>query len=101
MKPLLQIEKVSLNILMGLKEISISRSMVERIEKDVGLHPGSLKDGFNARKIERIKNMQLRSRLGGNDCFLGPGKNLPGGASEMVINPVSISTPAILRVNVL
>ncbi|WP_235778051.1 hypothetical protein [Pectobacterium wasabiae] len=32
-------------------ETSISRSMSERIEKDMGLNPGSLKDRFNVRKI--------------------------------------------------
>uniref|UniRef100_UPI001F22797D RHS repeat-associated core domain-containing protein n=2 Tax=Pectobacterium versatile TaxID=2488639 RepID=UPI001F22797D len=82
-------------------ETSISRSMAERIEKDMGLNPGSLKDGFNVRKIEGITNMQPRSPLGGNDYFLGPGQHLPGGAPEMVINSVPTSTPVMLRVNVL
>ncbi|MEQ9918926.1 type IV secretion protein Rhs [Pectobacterium aroidearum] len=82
-------------------ETSISRSMSERIEKDMGLNPGSLKDGFNVRKIEGITNMQPRSPLGGNEHFLNPGQHLPGGAPEMVINSVPTSAPVMLRVNVL
>ncbi|TDB43265.1 type IV secretion protein Rhs [Photorhabdus khanii subsp. guanajuatensis] len=82
-------------------ETTISKSTVARIERDMGLNLGSLKDGFNIRKIEGITNMQPRSPLSGNDYFLGPGQHLPGGAPEMVINSVPTSTPVMLRVNVL
>ncbi|WP_242607434.1 RHS repeat domain-containing protein, partial [Enterobacter hormaechei] len=81
-------------------DVTISKSLSLIIEKDMGLYPGSLSEGFNIRKIGGISNMQPRSPLSGNDYFLGPGQHLPGGAPEMVINSVPTSTPVAIRVNV-
>ncbi|EBS7635149.1 DUF4150 domain-containing protein [Salmonella enterica] len=81
-------------------EVTISKSLASTIEKDMGLYPGSLSDGFNIRKVDGISNMQPRSPLSGNDYFLGPGQHLPGGAPEMVINSIPTSTPVTIRVNV-
>ncbi|WP_330986329.1 MULTISPECIES: type IV secretion protein Rhs [Enterobacterales] len=81
-------------------EVTISKSLAETIEKDMGLAPDSLSGGFNIRKIDGISDMQPRSPLGGNDYFLGPGQHLPGGAPEVVINPVSPSAPVTIGVNV-
>jgi RHS repeat-associated protein len=80
---------------------NISSSLAAKIEKDMGLDPGSLQDGFNIRKIEGISGMHPRSPLSGNSYFLGPGQHLPGGAPEMVINSIPTSTPILLRVNVI
>ncbi|HFT7228347.1 RHS repeat-associated core domain-containing protein [Enterobacter chengduensis] len=80
-------------------EITISKYLAATIEKDMGLYPGSLSDGFKIRKIDGISNMQPRSPLSGNDYFLGPGQHLPGGAPEMVINSVPTTTPVTIRVN--
>ena len=61
-------------------EVTISKSLAATIEKEMGLSPRSLIDGFNIRRIDGISSMQPRSPLGGNDYFLGPGQHLPGGA---------------------
>ena len=81
-------------------EVTISKATAAGIEKDMGLFPGSLNEGFNIRKIEGITDMQPRSPLSGNDYFLGSGQHLPGGAPEMVINSVPTSIPIQLKVNV-
>ncbi|WP_275540918.1 RHS repeat domain-containing protein, partial [Citrobacter europaeus] len=81
-------------------EVTISKSLASTIEKDMGLYPGSLSDGFNIRRVDGISNMQPRSPLSGNDYFLGPGQHLPGGAPEMVINSVPTSASVTIRVNV-
>lgn len=39
-------------------EATISKSLASTIEKDIGLYPGSLSDGFNIRKVDGISNMQ-------------------------------------------
>ena len=58
------------------------------MEKDMGLVPGSLQDGFKVRQINGLQNLEPRSPMEGNQYFLGPGNHLPGGAPEMVVNSV-------------
>lgn len=81
-------------------DITISKSLVEMIESDMGLKPGSLGEGFNIRKIEGISGMSPRSPLEGNTYFLGPGQYLPGGAPEIVIDSIPSTSPINLKVNV-
>ncbi|WP_249126436.1 RHS repeat-associated core domain-containing protein, partial [Aeromonas popoffii] len=80
--------------------VTISQSTASIIEKDMGLNPGSLSEGFNVRRIDGISEMNPRSPLSGNDYFKGPGQHLPGGAPELVIDSVPTSTPVFLRVKV-
>ena len=72
----------------GKTEITIPRSLATKIENDMGLVPGSLKDGFKVRQVNGIRDMSPRSPLEGNQYFLGPGNHLPGGAPEMVIHSI-------------
>lgn len=81
-------------------KVTIPKSLATTIEKDMGLNPGTLSDGFNIRKTDGISNIQSRSPLSGNDYFLGPGKHLPGGAPEVVINSVPTSISVTIQVNV-
>ena len=81
-------------------ELTISKSLVNKIERDMGLKPDSLSEGFNIRRVEGISEMNPRSPLEGNQYFLGPGNYLPGGAPEMVINSIPSSTSPMLKVNV-
>ncbi|WP_330986291.1 MULTISPECIES: type IV secretion protein Rhs [Enterobacterales] len=81
-------------------EVTISKSLAETIEKEMGLKPGSLEDGFNIRKIDGISGMSPRSPLEGNRYFLGPGQHLPGGAPEVVIDSAPSSAPPILKVSI-
>ncbi|MDE9545336.1 hypothetical protein [Xenorhabdus bovienii] len=83
-------------------EVTISKATAKQIEKDMGLTPNSLMEGFSVRKVEGIRNMNPRSpmEIVGNEKFLGSGQHLPGGAPEMVINSIPTSTTPILKVNV-
>jgi hypothetical protein len=49
--------------------------------------------GFRVKEINGISGMSPRSPLEGNQYFLGPGKGLPNGAPEMVINSVPTTWP--------
>uniref|UniRef100_UPI0018800AB1 type IV secretion protein Rhs n=1 Tax=Xenorhabdus sp. BG5 TaxID=2782014 RepID=UPI0018800AB1 len=83
-------------------EVTISKAVANQIERDMGLKTNSLREGFNIRKIEGIRNMNPHSPMPaiGNGNFLGSGQHLPGGAPEMVIDSVPTSTTPILKVNV-
>lgn len=72
----------------GQSEITVPRSVISIIERDMGLEPGSLSDGFKVREISDIRNLSPSSPLEGNSYFRGPGQHLPGGAPEMVIRSV-------------
>lgn len=63
-------------------------SSSRKMETDLGLVRGSLKDGFRTTRVDGISDRSPRSPLEGNKFFLGPGKGLPGGAPEMVINSI-------------
>ncbi|UTA46852.1 hypothetical protein L1F30_11840 [Simiduia sp. 21SJ11W-1] len=67
---------------------SINAADVAKLEKDFGLEPGTLNGGFKIRKVENINDKLTRSPLEGNKYFLGPGKHLPGGAPELVIESI-------------
>jgi len=62
-----------------------------RLERALGLDRGTLKDGFRFTRVPRILGRAPRSPLEGNDYFLGPGKGLPGGGPEIVIDPIPTS----------
>jgi hypothetical protein len=70
-------------------ETTISPVLATQIEKDMGLVPGTLQNGFTVRKITGLLDLQPMSPLSGNPYFLGAGNHLPGGAPEMVINSIS------------
>lgn len=73
----------------GKTEITISPSLAAKIEKDMGLIPGSLQEGFKVRQVTGLKSMEPVSPLEGNQYFRGPGNHLPGGAPEMVVRSIS------------
>ena len=64
------------------RDLIISKFFAFIFEKDMGLYPGTLNDGFDIRKVSRISNMQPRRALSGNHYFLGPGQHLPGGLQK-------------------
>jgi hypothetical protein len=72
----------------GKTEITISPALATQIEKDMGLVPGTLQDGFKVRQVTGIRGMQPLSPMEGNQYFQGAGNHLPGGAPEMVINSI-------------
>jgi RHS repeat-associated protein len=65
-------------------------ALAAKLENDLGLTPGSLKDGFVITEVKGIKDMNPRSptNYSGNPNFKGGGKGLPGGGPEMIVNPV-------------
>ncbi len=73
----------------GQSELTISKDMAHQLEESFGLETGSLGKSFKIRKIENITEQMPRSPLEGNQLFLGPGRHLPGGAPEIVINSIS------------
>lgn len=72
----------------GKTEVIISSALATKIEKDIGLVPGTLQDGFKIRQVTGVQNMQPLSPMEGNQYFQGAGNHLPGGAPEMVINSI-------------
>ena len=73
----------------GQKQIITSKDSFLKLETAFGLDRGSLGDSFKIRKIDSISERSPRSPLFGNDQFQGPGNHLPGGAPEIVIDPIS------------
>lgn len=88
----------------GKDELTIPLSEASKIEKDFGLNPGSLKDGFKVRRIEGLGDRSPRSPLTGNGLFQGGGQHLPGGAPEIVIDSIptapspGVTTPLTVHV---
>jgi hypothetical protein len=72
----------------GKMETTISPALATQIEKDMGLVPGALQDGFKVRQVTGVRNLQPLSPMEGNQYFQGAGNHLPGGAPEMVINSI-------------
>jgi len=61
------------------------------------LKSGTLVDGFRISKISDLNGLDVSYPLDGNKLFLGPGKGLPGGGTEMVINPsVPMDSPHVV-----
>jgi RHS repeat-associated protein len=69
----------------------ISAHQARQLEKKLGLEPGSLREGFPITRVENIRDMSPRSPLEGNRFFRGPGKGLPGGGPEIVVDPIPTS----------
>jgi len=67
---------------------TISLATARRAERDLGLVPGSLSDEIRITRISGIGARSPRSPLEGNQFFLGPGKGLPNGAPEIVIDSI-------------
>ncbi|MCW5590231.1 MAG: hypothetical protein KIT27_11295 [Legionellales bacterium] len=67
---------------------TISYYKVSKLEKSLGLEPGTLKEGFRFTRISRIEEMNPRSPLEGNRFFQGPGVGLPGGGPELVVDSI-------------
>ena len=67
----------------------ITPSQATQLERAMGLQPGSMADGFKVRQVDGIREMLPRSPLEGNEFFQGPGKHLPGGGPEIVIDSIS------------
>jgi hypothetical protein len=72
----------------GKSQVQITPEVAFQIEADMGLTRGSLQDGFKVRQVTGITDMLPNSTMSGNQYFLGAGNHLPGGAPEMVINPI-------------
>jgi hypothetical protein len=58
------------------------------LESALGLEPSSLANGFRISEVRGISGMNPRSPLTGNPYFQGPGKGLPGGGPEIVVDPL-------------
>ena len=69
----------------------ISRKQARDLERELGLDPGSLGQGFRITRVQGIEDMSPRSPLKGNRFFKGPGEGLPGGGPEMVVDSISTS----------
>jgi RHS repeat-associated protein len=100
-------DKKALNVLgdfSGKSEITISKSVANQLETNMGLIPGSLEGGFKIREVTDIISQSPRSPLTGNAYFKGPGQHLPGGGPELVINSIPTTdnktTKTILTVKV-
>ncbi|MCS3472905.1 putative Zn-binding protein involved in type VI secretion [Pseudomonas sp. JUb42] len=69
----------------GQSKITITSAKAAKLERAFGLEDGSLQGGFKIRQVDNIADRLPRSPMEGNQYFLGPGKHLPGGAPEMVV----------------
>jgi hypothetical protein len=69
-------------------EDTVSYYKAYKLEKSLGLESGSLNDGFRFTRVPQIGDLAPRSPLEGNQFFMGPGKGLPGGGPELVIDPI-------------
>ncbi|QJI31814.1 hypothetical protein HKK55_24955 [Pseudomonas sp. ADAK18] len=72
----------------GSPKVTISTKQAAALERAFGLEDGSLQGGFKVRQVDNIVDRMPRSPLEGNQYFLGPGKHLPGGAPEMVVESI-------------
>jgi hypothetical protein len=57
----------------GKTEITITKAQAAKIEKEMGLNPGSLQGEFKIRQVSDIKNKMPNSPMEGNDYFRGAG----------------------------
>ncbi len=82
----------------GTKTIYITFDQAVALENALGLSPKTLVDGFRISKISNLDNLNLSYPADGtNVFFLGPGKGLPGGGTEITINPpVSMNSPNVV-----
>ncbi|WP_400770254.1 hypothetical protein [Methylosinus sporium] len=76
---------------------TISKERAAALEQAMGLEPGSLAKGFKIRRVEDIANLAPRSPLEGNSLFLGPGRHLPGGGPEIVVDSIPTTDSATVK----
>jgi len=81
----------------GSGTITITEAQAVALAKALGLkNQYALVDGFRISRITGIRNMDLSYPLDGSTNFLGPGKGLPGGGTEMKITPsLPVGSPNI------
>ncbi|WP_323155766.1 PAAR domain-containing protein [Pseudomonas alvandae] len=72
----------------GRSKITISGKKAAELERAFGLEKDALKGGFKIRQVDDVVGRMPRSPMEGNQYFLGPGKHLPGGAPEMVVESI-------------
>ena len=72
----------------GTKTIYITYDQAVSLETALGLESGTLVDGLRISKISNLGSMDLTYPLKANNpLFRGPGQGLPGGGTEITINP--------------
>jgi hypothetical protein len=76
---------------------TISKERADALEQAMGLEPGSLAKGFKIRRVEDIATLAPRSPLEGNSLFLGPGRHLPGGGPEIVVDSIPTTDSATVK----
>jgi hypothetical protein len=86
-------QQYSVRLFTNSSKKQISYYKIWKLERELGLEKKSLWKGFRLKEIRGIKNMAPRSPLEGNQYFLGPGKGLPNGAPEMVIDSIWTTWP--------
>lgn len=78
--------------------ISADAKTIAVLERNLGLEPGSLQQGFKIREAKGIRARNPRSPLpggaGNNQYFLGAGEHLPGGGPEMLIDSIPTTDAA-------
>jgi RHS repeat-associated protein len=72
----------------GFSQMTVDKSQAANLENAFGLEPDTLQEGFKIRQVNNIVARNPRSPMEGNRFFLGPGKHLPGGAPEMVVESI-------------
>ena len=72
----------------GQSQLTLDKAKVLQLEEAFGLERGALQEGFKIRQVDNVVDRMTRSPMEGNQYFLGPGNHLPGGAPEMVIDPI-------------
>ncbi len=81
----------------GTKTIYVTFDQAVALENALGLEPGTLVNGFRISKISNLGSLDLSYPLKGNTLFLGPGQGLPGGGTEITINPpVPMDSPNVV-----
>lgn len=69
-----------------LQSSRVTDKMVQELEKQLGLAPGSLRDsGFKIREVNGLKERGATLPTSGNDKFLGAGMGTPGGSPELTL----------------
>jgi hypothetical protein len=69
-------------------EITISPEQARELELVLGKDPGTLEETNKLSVLDDISWRSMRSPTEGNERFQGPGKGLPKGASELVIDSI-------------
>ena len=85
----------------GGRTIVITPQQARRLERELGLQPNSLDEGFKIRRVTGLTGRSPSSPVaGGNDMFLGGGQHLPGGGPEIVVPPIPTApSPGVAVIN--